>query len=1177
MVYNVSTNLILWRQIMLTNNKNFVRSIAMLLAMLMVMALCLTGCGNKAADDALAKAEAAQTTATEAKTAADAVNAALDDYVAKSDKETVKALVLEAIGDEFATAAEVDALAAKLADYVTAADVAKMIKDELAKYALDKLAGELMTKDDVLKLLENYYTKAEVDAKLENIWATMPAEVVKNILKDAMSLTEWNTTTDAVLETIVVDVQELVDALLTETYTQANMKKLNECLAAYDIVVFEDDLLDDDKRLDELKGDEDAVAEIAKDIEYLLLRQPTMAELKKVQDAIEAAKNVPTFESEFEALKLALYGLGDLYVVGSYNAKGEFVAEKYTADGWYHEQEVANKSETKVQIVTLADKIDFHAFADAHDALLAEYYADNTYATVDGTPNGTAHDGWIADLAAYDLYTTTTTVNKKEVTTLSTVTAGAKKPNDKAVFVATTTLNMTANADYLNKAYNGEAAENEVLLLPLYEDMVADRLAYVLGDDLTTDYKKTGTFEYVIDDLSAASHKPESGVWQDAYAMLWAQLNFVQLLADAANDVFQGGVTTIVENNPFATTDDIYNECFLEDTVYAGTSALKTKKYENVTDPEFLNALLGEMCEPATEDGDNKYTWYLIGDFDGNYDVSAIVEAFRTANGAKDDADFGGFDKGQLYDDMMAKVFDLLFNKYKSKANDWATIILKDYISVIYEAKVNAAGADNATLSGDAALNTLMYGDDKSALATAMSTQGIGMTTGELTTAEQLTDGFLKAFLQGEELGAGTVYAKLGLNKKFVESNLLAFYINNAAAYVADFELNKSTSVATAPVYASPLETINDDENLRQRLTGAAVYTSLQISGLTLEEAKAMGVSVREVFYGILKQGVADLDEVYARTLFEDYKLMSLNEMAVKAEKIVTYYNKGVANAAQTAAINRYLTGVAADGDLSGLNITKDKNSVVTNVTYKMNDLEKSVENGYLTTNYATVAVNPYAYSGPDGVDKLAGAAMAQIDKFNDEATATIENILIKANFLNYLYEARGNIVAAANDYYLYIDAQAADGYYDYDTSWDLKLKVGSIRNRADDHITVTEYFANADAEYAMSQYKEAYLTILSLIADKDNLHLALLGNSIDKIVATDLAGQEALRDKQFKEMLKKVETSQDLNWTKGPWTPYESGYIYVGSYAVDLDKLLNENGATTYKDKNNTTQNLYK
>jgi Na+-transporting methylmalonyl-CoA/oxaloacetate decarboxylase gamma subunit len=86
MVYNVSTNLILWRQIMLTNNKKsyFVKGIAVLMAMLMVLSVCLTGCGKKA-DEAIQKAENAQTSADEAKTAADAVYAALADYLKTAD------------------------------------------------------------------------------------------------------------------------------------------------------------------------------------------------------------------------------------------------------------------------------------------------------------------------------------------------------------------------------------------------------------------------------------------------------------------------------------------------------------------------------------------------------------------------------------------------------------------------------------------------------------------------------------------------------------------------------------------------------------------------------------------------------------------------------------------------------------------------------------------------------------------------------------------------------------------------------------------------------------------------------------------------------------------------------------------------------------------------------------
>ena len=45
---------------MLTNNKKsyFVKSIAMIMAVLMVLAVCLTGCGNKAAEEAAKKSGA---------------------------------------------------------------------------------------------------------------------------------------------------------------------------------------------------------------------------------------------------------------------------------------------------------------------------------------------------------------------------------------------------------------------------------------------------------------------------------------------------------------------------------------------------------------------------------------------------------------------------------------------------------------------------------------------------------------------------------------------------------------------------------------------------------------------------------------------------------------------------------------------------------------------------------------------------------------------------------------------------------------------------------------------------------------------------------------------------------------------------------------------------------------
>lgn len=151
MVYNVSTNLILWRQIMLTNNKKsyFIKSIAMIMAVLMVLAVALTGCGNKAAEEAAKKADDAQTTATEAKTAAEAVAAALKDYLKVSDAVTaaaIDAMIAEAIGDCLTIE--------DLAGYVKSEDL-KKVDDKLANYVLaSALAGE------ITKALEGYATSA---------------------------------------------------------------------------------------------------------------------------------------------------------------------------------------------------------------------------------------------------------------------------------------------------------------------------------------------------------------------------------------------------------------------------------------------------------------------------------------------------------------------------------------------------------------------------------------------------------------------------------------------------------------------------------------------------------------------------------------------------------------------------------------------------------------------------------------------------------------------------------------------------------------------------------------------------------------------------------------------------------------------------------------------------------
>jgi hypothetical protein len=700
----------------------------------------------------------------------------------------------------------------------------------------------------------------------------------------------------------------------------------------------------------------------------------------------------------------------------------------------------------------------------------------------------------------------------------------------------------------------GELKENEVLVSPLYAPAV-DELNF---GDVTTDWKTTKTFQNVIDDFDMKQNGFDT--WKSAYTLVYAQLNYVQALADIANNVFEGGVTTI--NNIFEDDMPTLADAFLLDAVYSNTDSLKTTEYKKVTDAAFLAALTADMCEPLTGDKTTvvepyKHNYYLLDD------VDPAVKYFMMANGQAYDATIGGFDRWELYEAMMDKSFDLLWNKYKAQANEWANIILKDYISVVYEAKANAT-ATATTPAGTAAL-AVKY-TDKAALAAAMSTLGTGLTAGETTTAAELTDGFLAAFLTGEAL-TGKVYTALELDDKFETSNLLAFYLNNGKAVVSTTKVG-DTAVSSGKVYANPLAAIaKDAENIRQRLTGSATYTELQIAKADMATYKKTGVSVREAFYDLLKEEVENLDEIYGRFLFEDYKKMTYNNMVVKAEKIVTFYNKGVANATQNAAVARYLTGVAdAASYATGINAPIDGTSKkVTAVTFKANDLEATLTNGFLVTNVAKVTCDLWATSSPSGTELVADAAMAKVDEFAAAATTTIENMVIKANFLNYLYEARGNLAAANIVYTSYIMDKIP-------TAWDIKSALINENGLADDQITVVEFFHNRN-DYKLADYKTAYVeNVLKLVADKDNLHVLLLsGKTIDEIIALDDQAAEAV--KTFKNELKKVLSSDDAKadkWVVGKFSPYTANadYYYIGTYAVALDRILNTmpGKATQYK-----------
>jgi len=179
---------------MLTNNKKsyFVKGIAMLMAMLMVLSVCLTGCGKKA-DEAIQKAENAQTSADEAKTAADAVYAALADYLKTADGAT-KAEVEAKIKEALAPYATTEALAA----YVKSEDYNKLVEDlkgYVTKSALDEALKGYVA-DAELKTIEEKLTasiaanKGNIDkalADLAKVATDAEVEAIKKALEDKIA------------------------------------------------------------------------------------------------------------------------------------------------------------------------------------------------------------------------------------------------------------------------------------------------------------------------------------------------------------------------------------------------------------------------------------------------------------------------------------------------------------------------------------------------------------------------------------------------------------------------------------------------------------------------------------------------------------------------------------------------------------------------------------------------------------------------------------------------------------------------------------------------------------------------------------------------------------------------------------------------------------------------------
>lgn len=1143
---------------MLTNNKKsyFVKSIAMIMAVLMVLAVCLTGCGNKAAEEAAQKAENAQTTATEAKTAADAVKAALADYLLKADAVTVAAVTAEiekALGGyaktadlaDFVKSGDLTALSNKLADYVKTADLSAKVKEAIGAYvtpaqltevenslkalitaadgkaatvkaeieetlkgyvkaadlkaATDKVAAletALNTKveglqnqintlsskigTDITAALVTYATKAEVEAlgtrldKLEEVVrailnAFYTEEEVETLegsaFEDLLDLPAATITTlikDKMSLTdwnettpVVIETIDTIQTMLAKIYKAANVDELAD---AYTKAAM-DEINECLKPLNIVMFDKDykvtSYNKNAKNLEYTILRVATLAELEALKDAIDAANAVKNFDEELKDLfKNTLFTIGDEHVA--------------TAPAAY--------KDLKVQTVTIANKAEINAFVDAYDALIVKYLNDGAFEDTD-------YETTYGAQATMNVFTDGT--NYVVTTATDTYKVGDVEWKDTGINT------ILVDAD---KATWKKADANGLYYLPT--DIAEFQW------DATTPVIVEVTGNYGSEENLAVSE-----TFQDAegtYKALVQQIKDAQALVNTANTVLNGFLADVVKAHG---------------TIKDGTQDVALPA--TPTDAQYLEALTVGMCTPVDPDNGTLYADYLLAD------VAAAVNAALARNTCKDTDDAAlnhtealkaAITKYDLYFDMIDKAWDLVFELYRTYAQQMLTNILYDYISVVDNFKFEAAKATPAMPAQNA--TTIEESVDFRA---------------QYQFANKLTADFLNAFLGGTAFAGWTssaagTQAAIAITKDFKDTALVNYYGDANG---------KAMTAAGEAVVADPAATILEyDEELRLYLTSAVQNIFVKIRTADLAAAKAENRNdVAGVFKKLLNEAVANLDEVYNRFLFEDYKADKINETYVFATETAVLFS-GYNDTVLIEAMEQYLTGYSAT----------TSTAVAADVTAnKLFPTEASLVNASMTTEFAGTTVNKFEkIDGVADVAKTATNAMAAIDARVDFYETKIENMAIKDNFLAYLDTATVNVARA------YLDYMGAANL-----TYDMINKLVAARNMADTTITIKKFQEQMGA-IELDNYKTEYTNLLNLIASKnEEAHL------------------EYLTDKTFAKALEDVKSTASKTWASGinnvvqPVDALNAGttahYAYVGSAIVDFDEVVNVN--TKYVD----------
>ena len=1110
---------------MLTNNKKsiFAKSSAMVMAVLMVLAVCLTGCADKTAQEA---ANNAQTTATEAKTAADAVKKALEDHLASLDPVTLemvnqeidKALVdyakTEALSD-FVKKGELTDLSNKLADYIKKAELEAAVKALVLPYVkpadlttevnkLTDLINAKATKEDITKALNEALagnaTDAELAAKAEELNGKITAveNKVNGLDLDGkitnalvgFATEEYVNEAIAGVTTRLEKLEGVVEAILKAFFTEEDIKTRAENINLLEMAPAEITYYIQNSKswsenewnattkevlavittvqnmLTTVYGDEGVYTNANK---ALINKALTDAGLIAVFDANNklADKDEVTETLTYALLRvpnrktLEAYdaGIDAANAVPTFKQEYEALLNDYLYNIGHLETVGTGTAAKQYQVITVVEKDELEAFNVAYDELLTEYAAEKAF-------DGTKYAATFGKLVAKNIF-----------------------KNGDSVLVYNKASHTTKDAEGNDVVWTivGQTIRN-----------VADGTAFVATAKLpaqaeTLAWDTVTTTDVTIEkygDTPIEVVEYKSSV-EGTYAALYEQLDTCTALINTANTTFQN---------------------FLTNSIQAKTPATLT------TDDDYYNALTIDMCVPV--EGYTYATGYLFLALEVTDAMTAAVERNTCADEAHTAEALAKITKLDLYERMMEKVWSELFGLYQSYASTMVNTMLADYISITYQVTASdfvAPGATATTIAPSTAYSAEMA-----------------------LTAGKYTEGFVDAFLNGTTttftgwksytVGNNT-YAALNIEKSFADTALVT--------YLGALNGTAHTS-ATADVTADPVATIAEYAvPLRQYLTASVVNVRTAIEDMTVDSAKAAGATnPQDAFVDLLKEAVANLDEVYNRYLVEDYKKVLINKVYNECEGLADLYCED-AFADVVEAMEHYLTGYSVSAT------SAPAADVTTNKLFP--NVEKLVNGSLVAAMDANfkVDVEDKAVMGIDGIAEVAnlgGKAMADAKAKADEFVVDLEEMAIKDNFLAYLDTALDNLQFA---------------YFDYLTisgiSYEMAMKLNAARNTFDATIAIAKFQEEMDA-IAFGTYRNNYKNLLTIVATTaQDAHAEKLG--VGKFAArlADVKSSDStLESDDAPNQIYKPVDSKNGSTT--------NAYNFVGNAMVAFDEIVNVN-----------------